>query len=55
MTDPWILYTEQMDKVDGWFFEADVELFSNLLACQTAENIRGNCWRSAHMRASPPS
>ena len=42
MTDPWILYTEQMDKVDGWFFEADVELFSNLLACQTAENIRGD-------------
>jgi hypothetical protein len=42
MTDPWILYTEQMDKVDGWFFEADVELFSKLLALQTAENIRGD-------------
>lgn len=43
MTDAtWALYTEQMDKVDGWFFEADVELFSKLLACQTAEAVRGD-------------
>lgn len=43
MTDAaWVLYTEQMDKVDGWFFEADVELFSKLLACQTAEGITGD-------------
>ncbi|OBI95409.1 class I SAM-dependent methyltransferase [Mycobacterium sp. 1465703.0] len=43
MTDPlWTLYAEQMDQVDGWFFEADVELFSTLLACQTAEGIRGD-------------
>jgi hypothetical protein len=34
MTDPWILYTEEMDQVDGWFFGADVDLFSDLLACQ---------------------
>jgi predicted O-methyltransferase YrrM len=38
----WALYTEQMDNVDGWFFEADVELFSHLLACQTAEGIKGD-------------
>ena len=25
MTDPWIVYTEEMDQVDGWFFGADVE------------------------------
>lgn len=43
MTDAtWALYTEQMDKVDGWFFEADVELFSKLLACQTAESVKGD-------------
>lgn len=43
MTDAtWALYTEQMDKVDGWFFEADVEIFSHLLACQTAANIKGD-------------
>lgn len=38
----WALYTEQMDKVDGWFFEADVSLFSELLACQTAEAVEGD-------------
>jgi Methyltransferase domain len=42
MTDPWILYTEEMDQVDGWFYQADVELFGNLLARQTAEDIRGD-------------
>ncbi len=42
MTDPWVLYTEQMDKVDGWFFEADVELFSHLLACQRTADIKGD-------------
>jgi hypothetical protein len=42
MTDPWILYTEEMDQVDGWFFGADVELFSELLACQRAEDIKGD-------------
>ena len=42
MTDPWILYTEEMDKVDGWFYQADVELFSHLLGCQTAEGIKGD-------------
>ncbi|HTX95353.1 MAG TPA: class I SAM-dependent methyltransferase [Mycobacterium sp.] len=43
MTDPaWILYTEQMDKVDGWFFEADVEFFSNLLARQRTSDIKGD-------------
>ncbi|ETZ66345.1 hypothetical protein L841_3267 [Mycobacterium sp. MAC_080597_8934] len=37
MTDPlWTAYAEKVDKVDGWFFEADVELFSHLLARQTA-------------------
>ena len=42
MTDPWILYTEEMDQVDGWFFGADVDLFSELLACQAAEDIKGD-------------
>jgi hypothetical protein len=42
MTDPWILYTEEMDQVDGWFYQADVELFGNLLARQTAEGIKGD-------------
>jgi hypothetical protein len=43
MTDAvWTLYAEQMDNVDGWFFEADVALFSKLLACQTAERITGD-------------
>lgn len=43
MTDAaWTLYAEQMDDVDGWFFEADVSLFSKLLACQTAEGIKGD-------------
>jgi hypothetical protein len=42
MTDPWILYTEQMDAVDGWFYDADVKLFSDLLACQRTEDIRGD-------------
>jgi hypothetical protein len=42
MTDPSIVYTEQMDKVDGWFYATDVDLFSNLLACQTAEDIKGD-------------
>lgn len=43
MTDAaWVLYTEQMDKVDGWFFEADVEMFSKLLASQTAEGVTGD-------------
>jgi hypothetical protein len=42
MTDPWILYTEEMDQVDGWFFGADVELFSDLLARQRAEDIKGD-------------
>lgn len=43
MTDPlWTAYAEKVDKVDGWFFEADVELFSHLLARQTAEGISGD-------------
>jgi methyltransferase family protein len=42
MTDPWILYTEEMDQVDGWFYQADVELFGNLLARQTAEGTKGD-------------
>ncbi|KKC02239.1 hypothetical protein AWC17_04235 [Mycobacterium nebraskense] len=43
MTDAaWTLYAEQMDTVDGWFFEADVALFTKLLACQTAERITGD-------------
>ncbi|OBH12906.1 MULTISPECIES: class I SAM-dependent methyltransferase [unclassified Mycobacterium] len=43
MTDAvWNLYAEQMDNVDGWFFEADVALFTKLLACQTAERIKGD-------------
>ena len=42
MTDPWILYTEEMGQVDGWFFGADIELFSELLACQRAEDIQGD-------------
>lgn len=42
MSDPWIAYTEQMDIVDGWFYEADVELFSNLLARQKTEGIKGD-------------
>lgn len=41
MSDPWILYTEEMEQVDGWFFAADVDLFSDLLACQQAEDIKG--------------
>lgn len=43
MTDAaWNLYAEEVDNVDGWFFEADVKLFSKLLASQTAEDIRGD-------------
>lgn len=42
MTDPWILYTSQMDNVDGWFYQADVEFFSNLLAYQQTKDIRGD-------------
>ena len=42
MTDPWIAYTEQMDIVDGWFYEADVELFSSLLAVQKTGDIKGD-------------
>ncbi len=43
MTDPlWTAYAEKVDKVDGWFFEADVELFSHVLARQTAEGISGD-------------
>jgi hypothetical protein len=42
MTDPWILYTEEMNQVDGWFYQADVEIFGNLLARQTAEGINGD-------------
>lgn len=42
MTDPWILYNAEKDGVDGWFYEADVNLFSDLLACQRAEDIRGD-------------
>jgi hypothetical protein len=42
MSDPWIAYTEQMDIVDGWFYEADVELFSNLLARQKTDGITGD-------------
>lgn len=38
----WTLYAEQMDNVDGWFFEADVSLFTKLLACQTAEGVTGD-------------
>jgi hypothetical protein len=42
MTDPWIFYTEEMGKVDGWFYEADVELFSDLLSRQLAEDVKGD-------------
>ncbi|WP_374022418.1 class I SAM-dependent methyltransferase [Mycobacterium sp. HNNTM2301] len=43
MTDAaWSLYAEEVDNVDGWFFEADVKLFSKLLASQTAEGITGD-------------
>ncbi|OBG50211.1 MULTISPECIES: class I SAM-dependent methyltransferase [unclassified Mycobacterium] len=43
MTDAaWSLYAEEVDNVDGWFFEADVKLFTKLLASQTAENIKGD-------------
>ncbi|UXA08460.1 class I SAM-dependent methyltransferase [Mycobacterium sp. SMC-2] len=43
MTDAaWTLYAEEMHNVDGWFFEADVSLFTKLLACQGAEGVRGD-------------
>ncbi|OBH12575.1 class I SAM-dependent methyltransferase [Mycobacterium sp. E1747] len=43
MTDAaWSLYAEEVDNVDGWFFEADVKLFSKLIASQTAEDIKGD-------------
>ncbi|OBA59482.1 hypothetical protein A5647_17735 [Mycobacterium sp. 1100029.7] len=42
MTDPWILYTEEMDQVDGWFYQADVELFGELIGRQTADDIKGD-------------
>ena len=42
MTDPSIPYTAQMDTIDGWFYAVDVDFFSNLLAYQRTEDIKGN-------------
>jgi predicted O-methyltransferase YrrM len=42
MTDPSISYTAQMDTVDGWFYAADVEFFSSLLAHQRTEDLTGD-------------
>ena len=42
MTDSPIPYAAQMDTVDGWFDETDVNLFSNLLACQRTGDIKGH-------------
>ena len=42
MTDPSIPYTAQMDTIDGWFYAIDVDFFSNLLAYQRTEDIKGN-------------
>ena len=55
MTDPSIPYTAQVETVEGWFYAVDVDLFSNLLAHQRTGDIRATCWRSAHIRANPPS
>ncbi len=42
MTDPSIPYTAQMDTVDGWFYAVDVDFFSNLLAYQRTEGVKGD-------------
>ncbi len=42
MTDPRIPYAAQVDTVDGWFYETDVNLFSDLLACQRTGDIKGD-------------
>ena len=42
MTDPSMPYTAQMDTVDGWFYAVDVDFFSNLLAYQRTEGIKGD-------------
>ena len=42
MTDPSIPYTAQMETVEGWFYAIDVDFFSNLLAFQRTENIKGD-------------
>ncbi len=42
MTDPSKPYTAQMDTVDGWFYAVDVDFFSNLLAYQRTEGVKGD-------------
>lgn len=42
MTDPSTPDTAQLDTVDGWFYAVDVDFFSTLLGCQTAEDIKGD-------------
>src|ERR1700749_2091590 len=42
MTDPSMPYTAQMDSVDGWFYAIDVDFFSNLLAFQRTDGIKGD-------------
>ena len=42
MTDPSIPYTAQLDSIEGWFYAVDVDFFSNLLAYQRADGIKGD-------------